>query len=72
MLDSKSSAERRVGSTPTSGTNKKISFVYQTKEIFLNDVCHWQMMLALPMMTATPNDVASSNIDCILQDSKGE
>ena len=24
---------------------------------FLNDVCLWQMMLALPMMTAAPNDV---------------
>ena len=28
----------RVGSSPTTGTNKKTSFVYQTKGVFLNDV----------------------------------
>ena len=29
----------------------------KTKVRFLNDVCLRQMMLAVPMMTATPNDV---------------
>ena len=28
----------------------------KTKVRFLNDVCLWQMMLATPMMTASPND----------------
>ena len=45
------------GSSPAGGANKKTSFVYWTKEVFFNDVCLRQMMLATPMMTATPNDV---------------
>ena len=36
---------------------KELTFVYLTKEVFLNYVCLRQMMLASPMMTATPNDV---------------
>ena len=36
--------KHRTGSTPVSGTNKKTSFVYWTKEVFLNDVCLRQMM----------------------------
>ena len=44
------------GSTPLASTNKKTSFVYLTKEVFLNDVCLRQLVLATPMMTALPND----------------
>ena len=36
---------------------QKTHFCLPTKVRFLNDVCLWQMMLAVPMMTATPNDV---------------
>ena len=46
-----------VGSNPTTPANKKGTFVYQTKVPFLNDVCLRQMMLATPMMTASPKDV---------------
>ena len=38
------------GSSPVVSTNKKTCFVYLTKQVFLNDVCLRQMMLALPMM----------------------
>ena len=31
----------------------------------LNDVCLWQMMLAPPMMTASPNDVRYANDVCL-------
>ncbi len=51
--------QRVTGSSPVVPTNKKVSFVYRTKETFLNDVCLRQMMLAPPMMTASPDDVAS-------------
>ena len=36
---------------------QKTHFCLPTKVRFLNDVCLRQMMLASPMMTATPNDV---------------
>ena len=36
---------------------QKTHFCLPTKVRFLNDVCLRQMMLATPMMTATPNDV---------------
>ena len=32
------------GAIPSVSTNKKVSFVYQTKETFLSDVCLRQMM----------------------------
>ena len=49
--DSKSvCAKAHEGSNPSLCANKKVSFVYQTKETFLNDVCLRQMMLATPMM----------------------
>ena len=35
---------------------QKTHFCLQTKVRFLNDVCLRQMMLALPMMTASPNE----------------
>ena len=35
---------------------QKTHFCLPTKVRFLNDVCLWQMMLAPPMMTASPND----------------
>ena len=34
----------KAGSTPVPCSNKKNSFVYRTKEFFLNDVCLRQMM----------------------------
>ena len=37
-------------------SQQKTHFCLPTKVRFLNDVCLRQMMLALPMMTATPND----------------
>ncbi len=43
--------QRAAGSNPVASTNKKGTFVYQTKVPFLNDVCLRQMM------TASPNDV---------------
>ena len=36
---------------------QKTHFCLPTKVRFLNDVCLRQMMLAPPMMTASPNDV---------------
>ena len=36
---------------------QKTHFCLSTKVRFLNDVCLWQMMLAAPMMMASPNDV---------------
>ena len=36
---------------------QKTHFCLPTKVRFLNDVCLRQMMLATPMMTASPNDV---------------
>ena len=38
-------------------SQQKTHFCLRTKVRFLNDVCLRQMMLATPMMTATPNDV---------------
>jgi len=38
------------GVNPSFSANKKTSFVMWTKEVFLNDVCLRQMMLAAPMM----------------------
>ena len=38
-------------------TTKNALLSTKTKVRFLNDVCLRQMMLAAPMMTATPNDV---------------
>ena len=41
-----------VGSNPIRSTNKKTTFVYRTKVVFLNDVCLRQMMsLSLMMFT---------------------
>ena len=37
MRDLGSRVERRWGSSPHARTNKKVSFVYQTKETFLSD-----------------------------------
>ena len=42
-----------VGSSPTGGARKK----HFERSAFFNDVCLRQMMLASPMMTASPNDV---------------
>ena len=45
--------QQGAGSTPATGTIKKVTFVYQTRVTFLNDVCPvGQMMQALPMMFA--------------------
>ena len=54
-----SGAMRRedVVTNPPSPTKQKTHFCLPTKVRFLNDVCLRQMMLASPMMTATPNDV---------------
>ncbi len=38
-------------------SQQKTHFCLPTKVRFLNDVCLQQMMLASPMMTATPSDV---------------
>ena len=44
------------GSNPFPSANKNRTFVYQDEGSIFNDVCLWQMMLATPMMTASPND----------------
>ncbi len=55
---------------PFKPTNKKTSFVYKTKVVFLNDVCLRQMMLAtlmmpLPlMMSASPNILGQTSHHC--------
>ena len=41
------------GSSPAGGARKK----HFERSAFFNDVCLRQMMLASPMMTASPNDV---------------
>ena len=41
----------------TALSQQKTHFCLVTKVRFLNDVCLRQMMLAPPMMTASPNDV---------------
>ena len=41
---------------PSSAPTKKSPLSTKTKVTFLNDGCLRQMMLALPMMTASPND----------------
>ena len=46
---------RRFKSPPRN--QQKTHFCLPTKVLFLNDVCLRQMMLATPMMTASPNDV---------------
>ena len=44
------------GATSRRVHQQKTHFCLPTKVRFLNDVCLRQMMLATPMMTATPND----------------
>ena len=57
-----STARNQFGSNPTrvriplSAPTKKTHFCLPTKVRFLNYVCLRQMMLATPMMTASPND----------------
>jgi len=41
---------------PPAPPTKNALLSTKTKVRFLNDVCLWQMMLATPMMTASPND----------------
>ena len=51
--------EQNTRTNPLRRANKKTSFVYLTKEVFLNDVCLRQMM------SASPNDVRCANDVCL-------
>ena len=53
----KSVVRRLRWSESTISHQQKTHFCLPTKVRFLNDVCLWQMMLATPVMTASPNDV---------------